>query len=70
MKKLAMLVGVLALVVIGLGPFAYVVGRISLDAFKWAALVSTVVWFVAVMWPDGREGLGEVEGLRESRGSS
>ena len=51
MKKLAMLVGVLAIAVIALAPFAYISGSLSLDAYKWLALVMTAVWFVAALWP-------------------
>ena len=51
MKKLAMLIGVLALAVIAIGPFAYIAGALSLDVYKWASLVSTAVWFVAALWP-------------------
>lgn len=51
MKKLAMLVGVLAIAVIALAPFAYINGSLSLDAYKTLALVMTAVWFVAALWP-------------------
>lgn len=59
MKKLMMLVGVLAIAVIALAPFAYIRGQISLDAYKWAALVSTVVWFVAALWPGAEASMEE-----------
>lgn len=51
MKKFAMLVGVLAIAVIALAPFAYISGSLSLDAYKTLALVMTAVWFVAALWP-------------------
>ena len=60
MKKLVMLVGVLAIAVIGVGPFAYIQGQISLDAYKWAALVSTAVWFVTALWPGAEASMEQV----------
>jgi hypothetical protein len=51
MKKLAMLVGVLAIAVIAMAPFAYITGSMSLDTYKTLALAMTAVWFVAALWP-------------------
>lgn len=59
MKKLAMFFGVLAIALIAFGPFAYITGTVSLDAYKWAALVSTVVWFVAALWPGAEASMEE-----------
>ena len=59
MKKLAMLVGALAIAAIGVGPFAYIQGQITLDTYKWMALVATVVWFVAALWPGAEAAMEE-----------
>lgn len=60
MKRIAQIVGALAIGLIALTPLAYVTGSLSLDMYKVLALVLTVVWFVAALWPGAEESMEHV----------
>lgn len=47
MKATLSLIGLIALAMTLIAPFAYVLGGASLSAAQWTMLIGTVLWFLA-----------------------
>lgn len=47
MKTLLSLIGMVALAIVLIAPFAYVAGGVALSVAHWMMLLGTVLWFIA-----------------------